>query len=94
MIVVVATNYLIPEKKQEYMDVVKKLVEETRKEKGCISYVFNEDMDDPNKVAFIEKWESKEALDAHFKAPHFVELTPKLSECRTNREINFYKEII
>ncbi|OON91112.1 MAG: hypothetical protein ATN32_02585 [Candidatus Epulonipiscium fishelsonii] len=94
MIVVVATNYLIEEKKHEYMVLVKKLVEETRKEKGCISYVLHEDINDPNKLAFIEKWETKEDIDAHFKAPHFVELTPKLNECRTGREVNLYKEIL
>ena len=44
----------------------------SRAEAGCIEYRFSIDIDDPLVVQIIEQWESAEALDTHFAAPHFA----------------------
>ena len=41
-------------------------------------YVPNQDLDDPDSFVFIEKWDSREALQAHLETPHFKELAQTL----------------
>ncbi len=59
-------------------DKVKKvllhMVEETRKEKGCINYDLHVDDQDPSVFLFYENWVSKMALDNHFNTRHFLDL--------------------
>ena len=50
-----------------------RMQDETRKEKGCISYGFAIDVGDAGKITFSERWESMEALTAHMKTPHMAE---------------------
>ena len=46
--------------------------QETRKEAGCISYAFAVDINDPSMIRIIERWESMDALTAHFHSPHMA----------------------
>ena len=48
------------------------MMAETRKEAGCGAYVFSQDLAEPGCFRIFEEWESQEALDAHFKAPHMA----------------------
>ena len=48
------------------------MMQETRKEKGCISYVFSADLADPGCFRVFEEWESPEALAAHFESAHMA----------------------
>jgi quinol monooxygenase YgiN len=47
--------------------------EETRKEPGCISYAFSVDVNDSATLRVTELWESMDALEKHFGAPHMAE---------------------
>ena len=51
-----------------------KMVEETRKEKGCLNYDLHVDEKDPGTFLFYENWVSKMALDNHFHTKHFLAL--------------------
>jgi quinol monooxygenase YgiN len=46
--------------------------QETRKEAGCLTYAFSQDINDPNMVRIFERWESMDALQAHFGMPHMA----------------------
>ncbi len=46
------------------------MMEETRKEAGCITYEFSEVIGQPGVMRIYEEWESGPHLEAHFKAPH------------------------
>jgi quinol monooxygenase YgiN len=48
------------------------MMEETRKEPGCISYSFSRAMEDPYIMRLAEIWESQEALTAHSQTPHMA----------------------
>jgi len=50
-----------------------RLVEPTRKEKGCVEYTLYQDNDNPSVFIFYENWESQTDLDAHMKSAHFKE---------------------
>ena len=92
MIFVVSKSIVKEDKVAEYKQQVVRLIEETRKESGCISYDLCEDMDHPNILTFIEKWESRHHLDLHMKTAHFVEIVPKLRDLRESSELSIYKE--
>ncbi|BBA52155.1 putative quinol monooxygenase [Fusobacterium varium] len=82
MIVVYAKS-IVPEKNiDKYLEIAKKLVEETRKENGNIFYELIQDTNNKNILAFIEKWENMEVLNKHMKTSHFITLVPKLNELR------------
>lgn len=92
MIFVVSKSIVKVDKVTEYKQQVVRLIEETRKESGCISYDLCEDIDKPNILTFIEKWESKQHLDAHMKTAHFMEIVPMLKDLRESSELSIYKE--
>jgi quinol monooxygenase YgiN len=57
-------------KEQEAEDALRSLVEPTHDEQGCILYALHRGTDDPRRLTFIERWDSREALDAHLSSPH------------------------
>ena len=53
--------------------LLSRLVEPTRKEKGCVEYTLYQDNENPSVFIFFEHWESQADLDAHMKSAHFKE---------------------
>lgn len=56
----------------EVFTTLKSLVEPTRKEQGCISYVLHRSLDDPTLFIFYEQWSSREDIDRHMHAAHIA----------------------
>ena len=70
---VVATITVTPESKAALLPHLEVLETTTLKEEdGCLFYRMHEDSEDPNTLVCVELWEDREALEAHFNAPHFV----------------------
>ena len=82
MIVVYAKSNIKEENAEKFLELAEKLVEETRKETGNISYELIRDLEDRTTFAFLEKWENPEFLDAHMKTPHFTSIIPQIGEIR------------
>jgi quinol monooxygenase YgiN len=72
MLVIAGTIRLDPGRRETADAAALEMMEETRKEPGNISYTFSSDLRDPGTVYLFEEWESQEALDAHFRAPHMA----------------------
>ena len=53
-------------------DAIRIVEEESRKESGCLTYAFSVDITDSTIIRVYELWESMEALESHFKAPHIA----------------------
>jgi len=70
MIYVVATTPMKPENKDDFIKGHKACIAETRKEKGCVSYEGHVSVNDPNQYVVVERWETREDLNAHGRAPH------------------------
>jgi quinol monooxygenase YgiN len=70
MVYVIATLTVKPEMKAELFSSAKDCIAATRQEKGCISYELFESTLDPNKLVFVEEWESPECLPVHSKSDH------------------------
>ena len=47
--------------------------EASRAEAGCLDYTFSVELNNPNVFRITERWESVEALQAHFKVPHMAQ---------------------
>lgn len=67
---VIAINFAKPEHVEELKALLIEMAEATHKEAGCLKYALQQGTTDPTILAFVETWESQEALDAHSKAPH------------------------
>ncbi|MDD4088132.1 MAG: putative quinol monooxygenase [Tissierellia bacterium] len=94
MIKVVAKACYYEGKAEEAIKLYEELVEKTRKEDGCISYSLFRDIEDDSILTMIEEWESKDALDKHFKTEHFTRLVPIIGKFRKSSEVNVYQLVI
>lgn len=83
MIVLIAKNTLQEGKQEEFVRIAKKMVEETRKEEGCISYDLVKDETDDVVFCFIEKYKDEAALEAHRASAYFQTYVPMLGALRT-----------
>ncbi|MDR2615424.1 MAG: antibiotic biosynthesis monooxygenase [Oscillospiraceae bacterium] len=78
---VVAGNYVREDAVEDYLAVVRELVEKTNElDRGCVSYQLARDLSDPLHFAVIEEWEDQASLDAHMKSEHFTRLIPELGK--------------
>lgn len=78
---------------QEYLALTRKVVTESRKEKGCKMYTYYQDVNDPAILTTIEEWEDEEAIRQHNKSEHIVKMVPELRKMRESTVINVYREI-
>ena len=70
MIYVVATLMVKPEARAEFIAAATACIKETRKEKGCVGYEGHTSIHDPNTYVVVERWETRDDLNAHGRAPH------------------------
>ena len=72
MIVIAGRVRLDPAKRAAAIAAVREMMRDTRREAGCIAYVFSADVEDEAVFHVFEQWESAAALAAHFQAPHMA----------------------
>ena len=95
MIKVIAKQTIKADQVGNFKKLVVELVAETRKEEGCISYQLFQDVNNSSILAFIEEWQSPEALQSHMKSKHFLAAMPKLAELREKEsEVNIYSAVM
>ena len=73
MILVAGTVKYQPGAIEKLKDAMRKVVEATRKEAGCINYDFAVDVTDPTKLIIFERWRDQKALDGHIASAHVAE---------------------
>lgn len=77
-VTIVGTVTARPECRDELEELLRRQVEPTRAEPGCINYDFHVDAADPCLFVFYENWASQADLDAHLKMPHLVPLMSQI----------------
>jgi quinol monooxygenase YgiN len=93
-IVVVGSFKINPGKEDEALEAFKALVEPTHRENGCVLYALHQGVDDPARLTFIERWESRELLEAHLNSDHVSALLKRADELwGTNGEITMYDAV-
>ncbi|MBX4260149.1 antibiotic biosynthesis monooxygenase [Clostridium estertheticum] len=94
MITIVAKNSIKQGKTEEFKNLAEKLVNESRKEKGNVSYTLYQDANDNNIFTFIEEWENEGIIKSHNASVHFTSIVPKFADLIEKKsEINLYKKI-
>jgi quinol monooxygenase YgiN len=76
---VVARFKAMPGKSDEVREVLKGLVEPTRKETGCLVYELLQNTKDPSDFTFVEEWKNDEAFDSHTSSDHIKALGTRLN---------------
>ena len=71
MIYLISTAQLKPGMRDKCLAPARVCIEASRKDPGCIAYDLNLSLTDPDRMVFVEVWESRAALDAHFQTAHF-----------------------
>ena len=61
------------EHREELKERLAALAEAVHTEPGCLLYSLQQGTDDPDVFAYVEKWESEEALAEHGKASHVLQ---------------------
>jgi len=66
----------VPGKREEYIKTLKAegIVDEIRKENGCIKYEYYFSEGNPDEILLIEVWESKNHQEVHIEQPHMARL--------------------
>ena len=72
MIVVIGQFRFPPEQMAAALPAMRKVMEATRAEDGCIEYNYGEDVLDPGLIRVSELWASRAQLDAHMRTPHMA----------------------
>lgn len=94
MITIVAKKVIQENKKEEFKELARRLIGESRKEEGCIEYSLYEDLNNSNVVAFIERWKDEEAIKLHNNTEHFTTFVPELAKFQEGEtEITLYREL-
>jgi len=73
-----------PEKVSEVRELLRSLVDPTRKEFGCVNYELLQNREDPTDFTFVEEWESDEAFGSHAASDHIKAIGPKLQPVVTD----------
>lgn len=87
MIYLISTAHLKPGTREKCLAPARVCIEASRKDPGCIAYDLNLSVSDPNRMVFIEVWESRAALDAHFQTPHFRAWRAAIAEFVESRKL-------
>ena len=72
MIYVLATIKTQPGKASALIAGAAPCIAATRGEEGCISYDYVQDTTDPDIVMVVERWTSREMLEAHMHTAHLA----------------------
>lgn len=72
MLVVAGTIEIDPANRDAAVAAALRMMEETQREPGCLSYTFSADLAEPGRFRIFEEWQDEAALHAHFKAPHMA----------------------
>ena len=78
MIVVTAKVTSTQEDIVALQGAIASMEEASREEAGCHDYTFSIELNDSSIIRITEKWETVEALKAHFDTPHMAEFQAKM----------------
>lgn len=71
MLVIHATFPVDPDRRDEALELVEELAEDSREEDGVVDYRVTTDVEDPNVFRFFERYEDEAAFGAHAETDHF-----------------------
>lgn len=80
MIIVHGTFPVKTERRDEALQLMRRMAIASRAEVGCISYEFYIALSDPNTLLLFQEWDSVDSLQGHFDTDHMEEFLRDLPE--------------
>lgn len=71
-----------------------KLIEPTRRERGCIEYRLHQDNGDPAVFVFYENWESSASLEKHTTTDHYKAYVSAVDSLLEGKTVNKMTRIV
>ncbi|NCB42231.1 MAG: antibiotic biosynthesis monooxygenase [Clostridia bacterium] len=87
---VIAKRLIKDEKLEEVKKIYEELVDLTRMEEGCNSYVVCQDPSNPRLLVVLEDWRDEEVFSSHLHSSHYLRLGPELNK-RTEKKYDLEK---
>jgi len=75
---VIAKINAIPGKESKLKEILIKLIEPTRNEPGCLSYILLNNTADQGEFSFFEEWMTEKDLETHMQSAHFKDAVKNL----------------
>ena len=73
-------------------DAIASMEAASRDEAGCLDYTFSIEVNKPSVLRITEKWETVEALQAHFQTPHMQTFQAAMGERPpASLDVKFYQ---
>lgn len=72
LIYLIATLKIRPGSQAAVVEAATPCIHATRREEGCLRYDLLVSVLEPETLVFVEQWETREALEAHFATPHLL----------------------
>jgi quinol monooxygenase YgiN len=92
MIVIEGTIRLPADGIEAARPAMEAMVRASRAETGCLDYAYSLDLIDPGLVRVTERWESREALKAHFATSHLAAWRAQFADlCISDRSLRLYE---
>ena len=92
MISIIAKFTVNDRQESRFLPLMKKLIEASTAEEGCVEYALQKHTEKPNAYCLIEKWKDQQAVDTHNKSIHFTTIVPELLKVATV-EIDVYETV-
>jgi quinol monooxygenase YgiN len=73
MLLIIGTVRLPADNVEAARPIMKRMVDATRTESGCVEYVYAEDLFEPGLIHVKELWTDQASLDRHFASAHIAE---------------------
>lgn len=67
-------------KEADFLSAAQVIIDNTRKEDGCLGYSLYQDPFEKTSFIFVESYKNQAAIDAHFAAPYFKEFGTKTAD--------------
>lgn len=80
MIVIAGRVSLDPANHDHAVKAALEMMAATQQEAGCISYTFSAELEERGCFRIFEEWESADALEVHFQAPHMAVFQQAVAE--------------
>jgi quinol monooxygenase YgiN len=93
-VAVVAIFVAKPGKEEELRQVLEANVAPTRKEEGALQYDLHRDVEEPRRFIFVERWASREALDAHGRSAHIQAYRAKAPDLCEHGEVRIATKLL
>lgn len=87
MICVIADIWIRPESHEVFFAAARDMLAATRSEDGCIRYDLVQNIEDSEHLTFVEEWESREHLSAHFETAHMAAWRTASAPHLVNRKV-------